>query len=156
MGVITTTYAGDMSVSAPGDTTTLARRGWTSYALFAKLFVERAEIGDDPSLAVRVLREVVRAARALDAQAEIDAFHAEPPTTGSDGWDALLAGVAVLTGAGRTTPGVLDWCDAPGRWCVELFDPLDSGKYFLLEMLRTAAPIRERNVVLAAGNLLGV
>ncbi|BDH55789.1 hypothetical protein [Tsukamurella sp. PLM1] len=63
----------------------------------------------------------------------------------------------MFTGAGRVSAGVLDWCSEPGRRCTDLFDPLGvPPRYRLLEMLRTPAALRERNVILAAGNLEGV
>ncbi|GAA1072591.1 hypothetical protein GCM10009648_04750 [Tsukamurella spumae] len=111
----------------------------------------------DASLSVRVLRESVLQARSLPNGAALDAFHREPPATDLPGWDTILAGAAVFTGAGRVSAGVLDWCDDPSRTCTELFDPLGiPHRYRLLEMLRTPAAFRERNVILAAGNLEGV
>jgi len=131
------------------------RRGLVPYAEFARLLASN-DLRDDPSFAVRVLRESVLQAETLTAQDDIDAFHCEPPRTGHPGWDALLAGVAVFTGAGRVSPGVLQWTLSADRRVPELFDPLDTGKYRLLEMFRTPAAIREHNVILAAGNLEGV
>lgn len=129
-------------------------RGSVPYAAIAGLLLD-ADLRDDPSLAVRVLRESVLQARVLTSQEALDAFHREPPL-GLPGWDAVLAGAAVFTGAGRVSDGVLDWCAAPQRWNTELFDPLSTPpKYRLLEMLRTPAALRERNVILAAGNLEG-
>ncbi|GAB03699.1 hypothetical protein M2359_002758 [Gordonia amarae] len=135
---------------------TQVSRRVTSYATFAEQFVSDPVLHDDPSFAIRVLRQSVLQARDLVDQTGIDAFHSRPPTTGDVGWDSLLAGVAVMTGTGRTTPGVLDWCAEPGRRSTELFDPLDTGKYRLLEMLRTPIALRERNVILSRGNLEGV
>lgn len=135
--------------------------GFTPYAEFAKTFVTEQFI-EDPSFAIRVLRESVLQARALTESKVMDKFsinefHREPPTTGINGWDALLAGVAVFSGAGYVDTGVLAWCADESRWCQELFDPLNiSDEYVMLEMLRTPAAIRERNVILAAGNLEGV
>lgn len=139
-----------MTVHAP------AARGLTSYASFARLLASDPALRDNPSFAIRLLRQSVLQARDLTDPADIDAFHTHPPTTGSIGWDSLLAGVAVMTGTGRTTPGVLDWCADPGRSSIELFDPLNTGKYQLLEMLRTPIALRERNVILSRGNLEGV
>lgn len=129
----------------------------TSYADFARRWIADRELHGYPGMAIRALRQSVLEARALDQVDLLDAFHREPPSTGVQGWDALLAGVAVLTGVGRVSPGVLDWCAHSSRWSRELFDPLMiERQYVLLEMLRTPAPIRERNVILAAGNLEGV
>ncbi|NMO00441.1 hypothetical protein HH308_04340 [Gordonia sp. TBRC 11910] len=127
-----------------------SRRGLVDYTRFA---VDLPAL--DSRLAVRVLRETVLQARDLTRQDELDRFHREPPPTGSRGWDSLLAGVACMTGV-RAAAGVLDWCFRPERYCVELFDPLDTGKYRWLDALRTPVEIRTRNVILAAGNLEGV
>lgn len=113
--------------------------------------------GDDPQFLVRQLREVViRSARETD-QAAIDTIHAEPPTTRSTGWDAVLGGVASMTGRGRvSSPALLTWCFSTTRYVVDdLFDPLDSGKYRWLDYLRTPVELRVRNVILPYGNLEG-
>ncbi len=129
----------------------------TTYADFARLWRARADLRGDPSFAVRVLRESVLQAQRMPPGPELDRFHAEPPTVGSTGWDALVAGAAVFTGAGRVSRGVLDWTRSPDRWSRELFDPLGvPAKYLLLESLRTPAALRERNVILSIGNLQGV
>ncbi|MET9327555.1 hypothetical protein [Tsukamurella sp. NPDC003166] len=131
--------------------------GYVTYADLATTLRADADLREDPSLAVRVLRESVLQAEALTDANSLDAFHAEPPLTGHPGWDALFAGVAVFTGSGRVSPGVLDWCSQPGRISTDLFDPLRiPARYRLLEMLRTPVALRERNVILAAGNLEGV
>ena len=146
----------DVDAALSADVGTLPR-GLVSYAAIADALRTDQTLRNDPSLAVRALRESVLQARSLDDGPVLDAFHREPPPTGLAGWDAVLAGAAVLTGAGRVSAGVLDWCSAPGRRCTDLFDPLRvPQKYRLLEMLRTPAALRERNVILAAGNLEGV
>jgi hypothetical protein len=128
-----------------------------SYAEFARIFRSREDINGDPSFAVRVLRQSVLHAQELPSGPELDHFHRPAPETGSSGWDALLAGVAVFTGSGRVSAGVLDWCKEPGRSSEELFDPLGiPQKYLLVESLRTPAAIRERNVILSIGNLQGL
>lgn len=68
---------------------------------FARLWRDRPDLQNDPSFAVRVLRESVLQAERTPVGPELDRFHAEPPSTGSPGWDALLAGAAVFTGNGR-------------------------------------------------------
>ncbi|WP_336794187.1 hypothetical protein [Gordonia malaquae] len=128
-----------------------------SYAEFADIWRTRPDISGDPSFAIRALRQSVLHAQSMPSGPELDWFHREPAPTGVLGWDALLAGVAVFTGAGRVSAGTLDWCRAPGRWSRELFDPLGvDQKYLLLESLRTPAALRERNVILAIGNLQGL
>lgn len=125
----------------------------TTYARFASL------VPADPDwpFLVRVLRECRLAADQLTSGADIDAFHLEPPATGHRGWDAILAGVAEITGVDRVSdPRILQWCRSPDRVCLELFDPLSTGKYRWLEYLRTPIQLRERNIILAAGNLEGV
>ncbi len=113
---------------------------------------------DDPSFAIRTIRETVLDARALTDQSAIDQFHADPGTVGATGWDALIAGVAMMTGLDRvSTPAILAWCDAPSRTCAELFDPLDvDEQYRWLDYLRTPIELQVRNIILASGNLEGI
>jgi predicted XRE-type DNA-binding protein len=123
-----------------------------TYAWFADLVAREP----DWRFAVRVLRQVVMKASRLTQQSDTDTVHAEPPSTGHRGWDALIAGVASMTGRNRvSSPDVLAWCFAPARYSDRLFDPLDSGRYIWLEYMRTPVELRERNVILAAGNLEG-
>lgn len=125
-----------------------------TYAELAGLIAD----GDDPRFLVRQLREVViRCARETDL-AVIDEIHGEPPTTGSTGWDAVLGGVASMSGRERvSSPDVLQWCFSASRYCVDvMFDPLDSGKYRWLDYMRTPVELRVRNVILPYGNLEGV
>lgn len=112
----------------------------------------------DASFAVRVVREAVLDAQALTDQAAIDQFHADPGLTGVQGWDALIAGVAMMTGLDRVSdPAILSWCDAPSRRCTELFDPLDvAEQYRWLDYLRTPIELQVRNIILASGNLEGI
>lgn len=131
--------------------------GIVSYAEFAEEWARRPDWRSDSTFSVRLLRECVLQAQHLPPGKALDSFHREPPLTGCRGWDALLAGTAVFTGAGRVSPGVLDWARGAGRRCQELFDPIGiPERYRILDMLRTPAAIRERNVVLAIGNLQGV
>lgn len=113
----------------------------------------------DPRIAVRVLRQYRMHADTLTEMADIDAFHQRPALRG-DGWDALIAGVAEMTGAAKVSDvRVLDWTEEPQRYrpAATLFDPLDSDRrYQWLDYLRTPIHLRVRNVVLAAGNLQGV
>ncbi|ULD38829.1 hypothetical protein [Rhodococcus qingshengii] len=126
----------------------------TTYARFATIVAA----DDDWPFMVRVLRQCRMAADALTEPADIDAFHLEPPPTGHRGWDAIVAGVAEMTGVDRVSdPRILAWTRAPERFVPNLFDPLKSfyTRYFWLDYLRTPIQLRERNVVLAAGNLEG-
>lgn len=123
-----------------------------TYAWFADLIAREP----DWRFAVRILRQVVMKASHLTRQSDIDAVHGEPASTGQRGWDALIAGVASMTGRNRvSSPDVLAWCFALTRYSGTLFDPLDSGRYIWLEYMRTPIELRERNVILAAGNLEG-
>lgn len=125
----------------------------TTYARFA------AVVPTDPDwpFLVRVLRQCRMAADALTDQSDVDAFHLEPPSTGHAGWDAILAGVAEMTGTGRVSdPEVLAWCRNPDRFLPHEFDPLNTGKYRWLDYQRTPKALRKRNLVLAAGNLAGI
>ncbi|MBM4570250.1 hypothetical protein GS896_27500 [Rhodococcus hoagii] len=125
----------------------------TTYARFATIVPGEP---DWPFL-IRVLRECRLAADRLTDTADIDAFHLEPLSTGHRGWDAILAGVAEITGADRVSdPQIIQWCREPHRYSPTLFDPLATGKYVWLEYMRTPIQLRERNIVLAAGNLEGV
>lgn len=114
--------------------------------------------GDDPRFLIRQLREVVVRSRGEGDQGAIDLIHGEPATTGSTGWDAVLGGVASMTGHERVSAAThLAWCFDPSRYVLdELFDPLDSGKYRWLDYLRTPVELRVRNVILPYGNLEGV
>ncbi|GAA3148460.1 hypothetical protein [Rhodococcus baikonurensis] len=124
----------------------------TTYARFATIVAA----DDDWPFMVRVLRQCRMAADELTTPNDVDAFHLEPPRTGRPAWDAVLAGVAEMTGVDRVSdPHILDWCRDRDRFLPELFDPLDTGRYFWLDYLRTPIQLRERNVVLAAGNLEG-
>ncbi|MDE8649035.1 hypothetical protein PXH69_29090 [Rhodococcus qingshengii] len=124
----------------------------TTYARFATIVAA----DDDWPFMVRVLRQCRMTADELTTPNGIDAFHLEPPRTGRPAWDAVLAGVAEMTGVDRVSdPHILDWCRDQDRFLPTLFDPLDTGRYFWLDYLRTPIQLRERNVVLAAGNLEG-
>ena len=125
----------------------------TTYGRFATI------VAADPDwpFMIRVLRQCRMAADELTDQSDIDAFHLEPPTTGHEGWDAILAGVAEITGTDRVSDRrILAWCRHPDRFLPELFDVLDTGKYRWVEYLRTPVLLRERGIILAAGNLEGV
>ena len=125
-----------------------------TYAEVARLIAS----GGEPRFLVRQLREVVVRSFREDDQTVIDAIHDEPETTGSRGWDAVLGGVASMTGYERVSASVLlAWCFEADRYVVdEVFDPLDSGRYRWLDYLRTPVELRVRNVILPYGNLEGV
>lgn len=125
----------------------------TTYARYAQVIAQET----DWNFGVRVLRQTVLTAQRLTRQNDVDAFHGPAPSTGHRGWDAVIAGAAMTTGFDRvSSPEILAWCDDPSRYCTELFDPLDVGKYRWLDYLRTPIQLRVRNVILAAGNLQGV
>jgi hypothetical protein len=125
---------------------------------YAALVDRLPTLVDDPSFAVRAIRETVLDARALTDRSAIDHFHADPGLIGSTGWDALIAGVAMMTGLDRTSaPEILAWCNAPSRTCAELFDPLEvAEQYRWLDYLRTPIELQVRNIILASGNLEGI
>jgi hypothetical protein len=125
----------------------------TTYARLSTIVAAES----DASFAVRLVRESVLDAAGLTRQADIDAFHGPAPSTGHRGWDALIAGVAMMTGLDRVSDlAVLRWCDDPDRVCEELFDPLGVGRWRWLDYLRTPIELRVRKVILASGNLEGV
>ncbi len=134
-------------------TSEILRYRLTTYARYALLIAAEP----DWSFGVRMLRQTVLTAQRLSRQDDIDACHGPAPSTGNRGWDAVIAGVAMMTGLDRVSDvAILAWCDDPTRYCTELFDPLDVGKYRWLDYLRTPIQLRVRNVILAAGNLQGV
>jgi hypothetical protein len=89
----------------------------------------------------------------------VDTIHRDPGLTGIRGWDAIIGGVASITGRDRVSdPAILDWCFEPDRYCEgAIFDPFGiPKKYFWTDYLRTPVELRVRNIVYPAGNLEGV
>ncbi len=126
-----------------------------SYADLAQMIAA----GEDWHFAARLLREIVIRSTKITAPAEIDLIHRDPGLTGTRGWDAILGGVAHMTGRDRVSdPAMLDWCFMPERYCTEsMFDPFDApAKYFWIDYLRTPVELQTRNVIFPAGNLEGV
>lgn len=122
-------------------------------------FVDIVSGGEDWHFAARQLRElVIRSKRAGSVEA-VDAIHRDPGLTGIRGWDAIVGGVAHLTGRDRVScSALLDWCFEPERYCPSvIFDPFGvPTKYFWIDYLRTPIELRVRNVLYPAGNLEGV
>ncbi len=115
--------------------------------------------GEEWHFAARLLRELVLRARGITAVGDLDDVHRDPGSTGIRGWDAIIGGVAHMTGRDRVSdPSVLDWCFDPQRYCTgEMFDPFNSpAKYFWVDYLRTPVELQTRNVVFPIGNLEGV
>jgi len=126
-----------------------------SYAELAQMIAA----GEDWGFAVRLLREVVRRSHLVSDTAGVDFIHRDPGLTGIRGWDAIIGGVASMSGRGRVaTPAVLQWCFVPERYCVdEMFSPFTvPAKYFWIDYLSTPIELQVRNVILPAGNLEGV
>ena len=126
-----------------------------SYAELVQMIAE----GEDWSFAVRLLREVVRRSHLVSGTAEQDFIHRDPGLTGIRGWDAIIGGVASISGRGRVSdPTVLQWCFDPERYCTdEMFSPFTvPAKYFWIDYLSTPIELQVRNVVLPSGNLEGV
>lgn len=122
-------------------------------------FTEIIAGGEDWHFAARQLRELVLRARRATAFESVDAIHRTPGLTGIRGWDAIIGGVASMTGRDRVSnPALLDWCFHPDRYCTDaIFDPFDiPAKYFWIDYLRTPVELRVRNVVFPGGNLEGV
>lgn len=126
-----------------------------SYAELAKMIVE----GENWGFAVRLLREVVRRSHLVHDTTAVDFIHSDPGLTEIRGWDAIIGGVASMSGRGRvSTPAVLQWCFVPERYCTdEMFSPFTvPAKYFWLDYLSTPIELQVRNVILPSGNLEGV
>lgn len=125
---------------------------------YAELVQELAS-GEDWHFAARLLREVVIRCGRITDQAAIDFVHRDPGLTGIRGWDAIIGGVASMTGRGRVSDSaVLHWCFEPDRYCSdEMFDPFDApDKYFWIDYLRTPVELQVRNVIFPSGNLEGL
>lgn len=101
---------------------------------------------------------VIRSRRVTSVGA-VDAIHRNPGFTGIRGWDAIIGGVASITGRGRVSDAaLLQWCFDSDRYCTgAMFDPFGTpAKYFWTDYLHTPIELRVRNVVYPAGNLEGV
>lgn len=115
--------------------------------------------GQDWHFAARQLRELVIRSRRTTEVESLDAIHRDPGLTGVRGWDAIIGGVAAMTGRGRVSdPALLDWCFQADRYCVSaIFDPFGApARYFWTDYLRTPVELRVRNVIYPVGNLEGV
>jgi len=122
-------------------------------------FAETIAAGEDWHFAARQLRELVLRSRYATTVEAADAIHRDPGLVGIPGWDAIIGGVASMTGRDRVSSvAVLGWCFEPERYCTTaLFDPFGvPEKYFWTDYLRTPIELRVRNVVYPAGNLEGV
>jgi len=80
----------------------------------------RDNYATDPVFCTRLVRQTVQHLTLLTDEAEIAEFHAEPPSTGSAEWDALIAGVAVHTwslgGHLKLLPWMLDLKPLDNFW----------------------------------------
>ena len=115
--------------------------------------------GQDWHFAARQLRALVIRSRRTTEVESLDAIHRDPGLTGVRGWDAIIGGVAAMTGRGRVSdPALLDWCFQSDRYCVSaIFDPFGApARYFWTDYLRTPVELRVRNVIYPVGNLEGV
>lgn len=122
-------------------------------------FVDTITGGEDWHFAARQLRELVIRSMRVTAADAVDAIHQDPGLTGVRGWDAIIGGVASMTGRGRVSdPVIVDWCFQSERYCDDaIFDPFGvPAKYFWTDYLRTPIELRVRNIVYPAGNLEGV
>jgi len=122
-------------------------------------FAETIAGGEDWHFAARQLRELVLRSRGSSTLEDADAIHRDPGLAGVPGWDAIIGGVASITGRDRvSSAAVLDWCFEPERYCTAaLFDPFGvPEKYFWTDYLSTPIELRVRNVVYPEGNLEGV
>jgi len=158
--------AGDIATIKVGSHHRIVRREFERYrdslvpdALFTyREFAATIAGGEDWHFAARQLRELVLRSRSASMVEDVDAIHRDPGLVGIAGWDAIIGGVASMTGRDRVSAAaVLDWCFEPERYCTRmLFDPFDvPEKYFWTDYLRTPVELRVRNVVYPAGNLEG-
>lgn len=158
--------AGDIATIRVGSHHRITRREFERYRdslvpnpLFAyREFTETIAGGEDWHFAARQLRELVIRSRYATAVKDADAIHQDPGLVGIPGWDAIIGGVASMTGRDRvSSAAVLDWCFEPERYCTsDVFDPFGiPEKYFWTDYLRTPIELRVRNVVYPAGNLEG-
>lgn len=106
----------------------------------------------DPAYLVRLAKELTAHAAHLETPADVAAFFVEPVTTHHRGWDALIAGVAVLAARGRSS-APLAWTRAASRFADELWSPFGFDRWSALDYLDTPVELRRRSVLLAAGNL---
>ena len=122
-------------------------------------FAETITAGEDWHFAARQLRELVIRSARVTATDAVDTIHRDPGLTGIRGWDAIIGGVASMTGRDRVSDAaILRWCFEPERYCDgAIFDPFGiPEKYFWTDYLRPPIELRVRNVVYPAGNLEGV
>jgi len=158
--------AGEIDTIRVGAHHRIARREFERYRdslapnpLFTyREFAEIIAAGEDWHFAGRQLRELVLRSRDVTTVGDTDAIHRDPGLVGIPGWDAIIGGVASMTGRDRvSSAAILAWCFEPERYCTSaLFDPFDvPEKYFWTDYLHTPIELRVRNVVYPAGNLEG-
>jgi excisionase family DNA binding protein len=159
--------AGEIATIRVGSHHRIVRREFERYRdslapnpLFTyRQFAETIAAGEDWHFAARQLRELVLRSRYAITVEDADAIHQDPGLVGLPGWDAIIGGVASITGRDHVSDAaVLSWCFEPERYCASaLFDPFGvPEKYFWTDYLRTPIELRVRNVVYPAGNLEGV
>lgn len=129
----------------------LAKRSIQTYSHVA--IVIKRESDSDVTWVLRVLSRVMQTALSLESRADIRAFHARPPKTGSAPWDALLASCAEMTWQ-RLMPEDPEptWMrtvrPVPAWW-----SPVDYGPRLSWAFARTPINLRSRGIVLPAGEL---
>ena len=159
--------AGEIATIRVGAHHRIARREFERYRdtlapnpLFTyRDFAETIAAGEDWHFAARQLRELVLRSRYAVTVEAVDTIHRDPGLVGIGGWDAIIGGVASITGRDRVSnAAALGWCFEPERYCTRaLFDPFGvPEKYFWTDYLHTPIELRVRNVVYPAGNLEGV
>ena len=158
---------GDIATTRVGAHHRITRREFERYRdslacdplLTYRDFADTIAGGEDWHFAARQLRElVIRSMRITEVEA-VDTIHRDPGLTGIGGWDAIIGGVASITGRDRVSdPAILKWCFESDRYCDGvIFDPFGIPvKYFWTDYLRTPIELRVRNVVYPAGNLEGI
>jgi hypothetical protein len=133
----------------PGSESVILSRRLTSYAQVA--LVVKSETNADPVWCLRVLARTMQQSALLSSKADVRAFHVRPPKTGSRGWDAIIAGAAETTWLRSGMQEPLAWTARPRA--ESPWSPIDYGRRRAWAYLRTPIAMRERNIILARGEL---
>jgi transcriptional regulator with XRE-family HTH domain len=102
---------------------------------------------------LRLVREMVSNSKWVDSAEDIEAFFAQPSTTGDQRWDAMLAGVAehLSLRAGREAPAWTAGHALRPLWFVGSVPGLDS-----MALANSAPSLRVRGVVIDQESLTSV
>lgn len=129
----------------------LATRTVPTYSQVA--IVMKKESSSDVTWVLRVLSRAMQEASDLEDPADVRAFHARPPKTGSFAWDALLAAAAEMTWQALMPDEPEPQWMQGGRPLSTWWSPVDYGARRGWAYLRTPINLRSRGIVLNAGEL---